>query len=825
MTGKAKSNNKSFEAFQQETNAKFEFFMSQNSNIDHGQFFTTPPPSPNSNVPLLKSGGVMDGAIGYNASKIKIISDTIDIGGDSGKYAGVVILESETGTTDTLSTINNFQLSFQGQKLIAKEGHTITIDNANNIDVSSSIILTNQQFVTVRYDILTNKWKIDGGSGGGGSSPPFIDSDPLIKGSVDATKLLKFEIDGFTTATTRTITIPNSTTTMAGLGVTSQTWTGENIFAGNMAVRDTNFFIQNIADITKQLKFDLSGANTGKILSLASNHSDNRVITFPNNTTTLAGLDVLSQSWNGFNTFFGGMLLFDINFFISSIADVNKKIQFNLSGATTLTTLTLASIQTTNRTLTFPNTTTNLAGLGVLSQTWTGTNIFAGNTTVRDTNFFIQQTADITKQLKFDLAGTTTGKVTTLDFNPTDNRTLTFPNSTTTIAGLGVLSQTFTGTNIFAGNTSVRDTNFFIQNTVDITKQLKFDIAGSTTGKVLTLESNHTDNRTLTLPNSSTDLAGLGVVSQTWTGTNIFAGNTTVRDTNFFIQQTADITKQVKFNLVDATTGKVSTLKFRHTDNRLLTFPDAETIIAGLDVPAQEWTQFNFFSGLLEVVDDFRILNIGDNNKKIKFNAAVITSGQVRTITIPDSTTTMAGLGVVSQTFTGTNIFAGITNVRDSNYFIQNQSDNSKQVKWDLSGISTSTIRTLTLPNSTTTLAGLGVVSQDWTGTNNFFGPTLFNGNVTLGNSSTDSVTFIADTIGNITPNTDDTDDLGAPTQAWDFIYVKSGHAIIEGYATGFRPSNQTNTGIQFTVPTAGGLTELRVVFQTGGSILMASEV
>jgi len=679
MTGKARSNDESFEAFQQKFNRKAEAFMSQNSNIDHGQFFTTPPPNNNNKSPLFTSGGVMDGAIGYNASKIQIVSDTIDIGGNSGKYAGVVILESETGTTDTLSTINNFQLSFQGLKLIAKVGHTITIDNADNIDVLSSITLTNQAFVTLRYDILTNKWKIEGGSGDDGSGdPPFIDSNPLIKGSVDDTKLLRFEIDGFTPATTRVITIPDSSTTMAGLGVLSQTWTGENIFAGNTSVRDTNFFIQNTADITKQLKFNLAVAVTGKVLTLESNHTDNRTVTFPDETTDLGGLQVGAQEWTGFN-FFSGTIDVTDDFRILNVADNTKQIFFSAVDITTGQT----------RTIRIPDSSTIMAGLGVVSQTWTGTNIFAGNTTVRDTNFFIQQTSDITKQLKFDLAGGTTGKVTTLDFNPTDNRTLTFPNATTTIPGLGVVSQTWTGTNIFAGNTTVRDTNFFIQQTADITKQAKFDLVGATTGKVLTLKSNHTDNRTLTLP---------------------------------------------------------------------------------------------------------------------------------------DSTTTLAGLGVVSQTWTGTNVFAGIVNVRDSNYFIQNQSDNSKQVKWDLSGISTSTIRTLTLPNATTTLAGLGVVSQDWTGTNTFFGATLFNGNVTLGNASTDSVTFIADTIGNITPNTDNTDDLGAPTQAWDFIYDKSGVAIIEGYATGFKPSGQTNTAILFTVPTAGGKTELRASFQTGVSQIIATE-
>lgn len=41
------------------------------------------------------------------------------------------------------------------------------------------------------------------------SGVPFLDSVGLIRGSADATKLLRFEVDGFTTATTRVLTPPN----------------------------------------------------------------------------------------------------------------------------------------------------------------------------------------------------------------------------------------------------------------------------------------------------------------------------------------------------------------------------------------------------------------------------------------------------------------------------------------------------------------------------------------------------------------------------------------------------------------------------------------
>lgn len=57
-----------------------------------------------------------------------------------------------------------------------------------------------------------------------------IDSLFRIAGSSDNTKLVAFEVDGLTTATTRTITIPDATTTMVGTD-TTQTLTNKTLTA------------------------------------------------------------------------------------------------------------------------------------------------------------------------------------------------------------------------------------------------------------------------------------------------------------------------------------------------------------------------------------------------------------------------------------------------------------------------------------------------------------------------------------------------------------------------------------------------------------------
>lgn len=57
---------------------------------------------------------------------------------------------------------------------------------------------------------------------------PFADSSALVKGSSDATKLLRFEIDGFTAGVTRVVTIPDEDLTLVGVA-TAQTLTNKTL--------------------------------------------------------------------------------------------------------------------------------------------------------------------------------------------------------------------------------------------------------------------------------------------------------------------------------------------------------------------------------------------------------------------------------------------------------------------------------------------------------------------------------------------------------------------------------------------------------------------
>lgn len=77
-----------------------------------------------------------------------------------------------------------------------------------------------------------------GGSSGGGTSLPVADTQTIVSGSSDATKLLRFEVDGFTTGTTRVVTFTNADQTVACIGCT-QTFTAANTFSSTVSLNAT----------------------------------------------------------------------------------------------------------------------------------------------------------------------------------------------------------------------------------------------------------------------------------------------------------------------------------------------------------------------------------------------------------------------------------------------------------------------------------------------------------------------------------------------------------------------------------------------------------
>jgi hypothetical protein len=117
-----------------------------------------------------------------------------------------------------------------------------------------------------------------------------------------------------------------------------------------------------------------------------------------------------------------------------------------------------------------------------------------------------------------------------------------------------------------------------------------------------------------------------------------------------------------------------------------------------------------------------------------------VTTTKWITVTVNAASSGGVGLGD-NNTWTGTNTFTNTVTVEDASFGIRDQSDNTKVANFQCSGISSGTTRTYTLPNASTSLAGLGVTSQTWTGTNGFAGITNINGTATFDTLATYSGT------------------------------------------------------------------------------------
>lgn len=288
----------------------------------------------------------------------------------------------------------------------------------------------------------------------GAITPEFGDNVFRILGSVDPTKKAAFEVDGFTTATTRTFTLPDTNTTLVGTD-TTQTLTNKTINSSTINISDSNFTIQDNGDATKQLRFEVSGIAT----------ATTRTLTVPDGNTTIVGTDII-QTLNNKIIDNSTIHISDSLFTVQDNSDATRRFRFEVSGISTGTT----------RILNVPDADTTFVGTDV-AQTLTNKTINSSTINISDSNFTVQDNTDATKQLRFEVSGITTATT----------RTLTVPDANTTIVGTDTTqtlsNKTFTATsNVF----TVRYTNFTIQGTT-ASRQVQFnpDSIGTATTVIL----------------------------------------------------------------------------------------------------------------------------------------------------------------------------------------------------------------------------------------------------------------------------------------------------------------------------------------------------
>jgi len=101
---------------------------------------------------------------------------------------------------------------------------------------------------------------------------PFTDSNPIVVGSSDATKKVRFEVDGLTTATTRVMTVPDADTKIGpsviacGRNIAARTNSGTpnskiDITADELLLKDSNGLPFLASTVSVTVDITASGAN------------------------------------------------------------------------------------------------------------------------------------------------------------------------------------------------------------------------------------------------------------------------------------------------------------------------------------------------------------------------------------------------------------------------------------------------------------------------------------------------------------------------------------------------------------------------------------
>jgi hypothetical protein len=280
------------------------------------------------------------------------------------------------------------------------------------------------------------------------------------------------------------------------------------------------------------------------------------------------------------------------------------------------------------------------------------------------------------------------------------NPTVSLPNALT-FTGKTVTGGTFTGITVSPSSLTVPDNTFTIQDNSDATKQLQFQASGIATATTRTLtapDANTTiagTDATQTLTNKTIALG-----SNTVSGTTA-QFNTALSDNDFATLAGAETltnkTIALGSNTVSGTTAQFNTAL---SDNDFATLAGTETLTnKTLTSPTINTPTLVVNDASLSIRDN------ADGTKIAQFQSSGITTGTTRTFTFPDANTTLVGTDA-TQTLTNKTITSPTITVRDNVFTLQDQGDNTKQAQFELSGITTGNTRTMTLPDANATLVG-----------------------------------------------------------------------------------------------------------------------
>ena len=288
--------------------------------------------------------------------------------------------------------------------------------------------------------------------------------------------------------------------------------------------------------------------------------------------------------------------------------------------------------------------------------------------------------------------------------------TLTTTGVTSLILPTTGTLATLDGTETLTNKTIIIDDNkLTLQDEADNTKQLQFQLSNLSPSTT----------RTLSVPDIDDEIT-TNAATQTLTNKIII-----VDDANLTLQNTADNTKQLKFNLSNISPVTARTLTVPDVDDTIVTLaatqelsnktlvdpkifnnPVGSLILQSLGILTSDKALS------IDVNDGFRLVSLqGD----IILGGNLITGGtfnvngpnQVDLNTIGPTSLTLPTVGTLATTSEPETFTNKIIIIDDDKFTLQDEFDNTKKVQFSLTGISPNTTRSISIPDVNDTLVTL----------------------------------------------------------------------------------------------------------------------
>lgn len=338
----------------------------------------------------------------------------------------------------------------------------------------------------------------------GGSTLPVIDTTKIVKGSVDATKELRFEVDGFTSGTTNVLTPQDASYIIAGTNITN-TFTAQQI-TQDLVPSSAGFW--NVGTLSDPFSTMIATTFYTRLVGISCNYNSSTATALGGGVFTVQDSACATQakmSSTGFDTVgASGSYKVQGTEVITSARNLRNIVDISTSLIPTVTNTYSLGANTgtgyfafsyiTNGTFDVLSPKTSSSGIGAAG---------AGN------GFATIYGDDIAARTTFRLGtSATAGYIMTAD-----------------ASGFGTWQAASSGTAL-----PVVDTTNVVKGSVDATKLMRFEVDGFTAGA----------NRVLTVQDASYTLAGTNI-GNTFSATNSFLATQITQTVRPNIDNTYDL--------------------------------------------------------------------------------------------------------------------------------------------------------------------------------------------------------------------------------------------------------------------------------------------